>query len=163
MKKLILMTAVVMSVLVAAPVFAFALGGGRCSCDGKSLDYHRDAFWKKLDLTNEQKTKFEAIRTSIEKEVRPIREKMFDKSVELRRLWMQVSPDKDKITAAQKEVRALRDSISDKITAMKLEIRNILTPEQNEKFTRSHWGKGAGYSPRGGNRGPNVFCPGGYY
>ena len=34
---------------------------------------------------------------------------MFDKSVELRRLWSQANPDKDKITAAQKEVRTLRD------------------------------------------------------
>ena len=39
---------------------------------------------------------------------------MFDKSVALRRLWLQDNPDKDKIIALQKEVRTLRDQIQDK-------------------------------------------------
>jgi Spy/CpxP family protein refolding chaperone len=78
---------------------------------------------------------------------------MFDKSVALRRLWSQANPDKDKITAAQKEVRKLRDEKQDRVTAMRLEIHKILTPEQNEKLANSHWGRGPGFGPRGSMRG----------
>jgi Spy/CpxP family protein refolding chaperone len=85
---------------------------------------------------------------------------MFDKSVALRRLWLQPNSDKDKIIAAQKEVRKLRDETQDRVTAMRLEIRKILTPEQNEKLANSHWGKGPGFGPRGGMRGPDEHGPG---
>ncbi|MGP8153487.1 MAG: Spy/CpxP family protein refolding chaperone [Smithella sp.] len=163
MKKLILTTVVIMSILLAVTAFAFGPNEGNCSCNEKGSCYHNDAVWKKLNLSDEQKAKIEVIRTSTGKELRPIREKMFDKSVELRRLWLQANPDKDKITAAQKEMRKLRDLKDDKVTAMKLEIRKVLTPEQNEKLANSHWDRGPGFGPRGGNRSQNVFCPGGYF
>ena len=84
---------------------------------------------------------------------------MFDKSTELRRLWLQATPDKAKITAAQKEVRALRDEMQDRVTAMRLEIRKILTPEQNEKLANSHWGRKPGFGPRGSMRGHDEYGP----
>ena len=148
---------------LAIPAFAFGPHEGKCSCNEKGFGYHHDAIWKKLNLSNEQKTKIEAIQTAIQKEMKPVRESMFDKSVELRRLWLQANPDRDKILAVQKEMHKLRDLMSDKITAMRLEIRKILTPEQNEKLVNSHWGRGMGYGPRGGKRGPNDSCPGGYF
>jgi Spy/CpxP family protein refolding chaperone len=79
---------------------------------------------------------------------------MFDKSVELRRLWLKENPDKEKILAVQKEVRALRDKMEDKATALHFEINKVLTPEQKEKLANSHWGRGPGFGPRGGMRGP---------
>ena len=85
---------------------------------------------------------------------------MFDKSVALRRLWSQANPDKDKITAAQKEVRKLRDEKQDRVTAMRLEIHKILTPEQNERLANSHWGRDPGFGPRGGMRGHDGRCSG---
>ncbi|MGD0278693.1 MAG: Spy/CpxP family protein refolding chaperone [Smithella sp.] len=162
-KKLILTMTVVMSILLAVTAFAFGPNEGSRACDEKGPAYHHDEVWKKLNLSDEQKTKIEAIRTSAGKEIRPIREKMFDKSVELRRLWLQANPDKDKITTAQKEMRKLRDLKDDKVTAMRLEIRKVLTPEQNEKLANSHWDRGPGFGPRGGNRGQNDSCPGGYF
>ena len=153
MKKLTLvLMAVVMGVLFTVPAFAFGqneggnppVGKGDCSCS-------KEALWK-LSLSAEQKTKIEALISENQKAIRPLREKMFDKSVALRRLWSQANPDKDKIIAAQKEVRKLRDEKQDRVTAMRLEIRKILTPEQNEKLANSHWGK-TGYGPRGSMRG----------
>jgi Spy/CpxP family protein refolding chaperone len=161
MKKLILTMAVIISILLAVTAFAFGPNEGSRACDEKGSGYHHDAIWKKLNLSDEQMAKIEGIRTSAGKEIRPIREKMFDKSVELRRLWLQVNPDKDKITAAQKEMRKLRDLMDDKVTAMRLEIRKVLTPEQNEKLANSHWDRGPGFGPRGGNRGQRTSCPGG--
>jgi len=152
MKKLVLVAMVVaMGVLLTVPAFAFGSreGRGEGYC-GKYLSW-------KLNLTDEQKTKIESLQTANLKEVRPMREKMFDKSVELRRLWLQANPDKTKINAAQKEMRTLRDGIEDKDTALKLEIRKLLTLEQNEKLANSHWGRGSGFGPRGGVRGNGEF------
>ena len=161
MKKLTLvLMAVIMGVLLTVPAFAFGTDAGKgpggakneCSCS-------KPALWK-LNLSAEQKTKIEALISENQKAIRPLREKMFDKSVALRRLWSQANPDKDKIITAQKEVRKLRDERQDRVTAMRLEIRNILTPEQNEKLANSHWGRGPGFGPRGGMRGHDKYGPG---
>jgi Spy/CpxP family protein refolding chaperone len=122
--------------------------------------YHGKDGFNKLNLSDDQKAKIEALVTANRKEVRPLREKMFDKSVALRRLWLQPNPDKDKIIALQKEVRTLRDQIQDKSTILRLEIRKGLTPEQQEKLANFGWGRGEGFGPRGGMRGPGGHCPG---
>jgi Spy/CpxP family protein refolding chaperone len=154
MKKLILtLMAIVLGVLLTVSAFAFGPGACPGNGPGGDRDYQRDKIFNKLNLSAEQKTKIEALQTATQKELRPIREKMFDKSVELRRLWLRANPDKDKIYAAQKEMRSLRDQMQDKITAMRLEMRKQLTPEQNEKLANSRWGRGPGFGPRGGMRG----------
>jgi Spy/CpxP family protein refolding chaperone len=179
MKKLILvLMAVVMGVLLTVPAFAFGpgedMGPGRGRGPGESMGPDGDngpsegwgechcskpELWK-LNLSDEQKTKIKALISENQKTIRPLREKMFDKSVELRRLWLQANPDKDKITVAQKELRTLRDKMEDKSTALRFEIRKILTPEQNEKLANSHWGRGPGFGPRGSMRGHDRHCPG---
>jgi len=159
MKKLTLtLTAIAVGLLFTSQVFAW--GPGRGAGVGGDCGYRSEAGLAKLNLTDEQKAKIEALQDANYKELKPIREKMFDKSVELRRLWLQANPDKDKITAAQKEMRSLRDTLEDKATAMRLEMRKILTPEQNEKLANSRWGRGPGFGPRGGMRGPGEFGPG---
>ena len=155
MKKLTLvLMAATLGILLTVPAFAFGPGGGM------GPGYYGKAGFDRLNLSDEQKTKIEALFTASEKENRPIREKMFDKSVELRRLWLKENPEKDKILALQKEVRTLRDKVEDKATALRFEIRKILTPEQNEKLVNSHWGKGPGFGPRGGMRGHDGRCSG---
>jgi Spy/CpxP family protein refolding chaperone len=161
MKKLsLVLMAAALGVLLTVPAFAVGTGGCQGSGSGSDRDDHRDKIFKKLNLTDEQKTKIEALHTAHRKEIRPLKEKMFDKSVELRREWLKVNPDKDKITAAQKELRILRDKLEDKFTALHFEIRKVLTPEQNEKLADSHWDRGPGFGPRGGMRCPDEFGPG---
>jgi Spy/CpxP family protein refolding chaperone len=161
MKKLTLvLMAVALGVLLTVPAFAFGTGEGRGPVGGKGeCSCSKPALWK-LNLSAEQKTKLEALISDNQKTIRPLREKMFDKSLALRRLWLQANPDKDKITVVQKEVRLLRDEMQDKVTAMRLEIHKILTPEQNEKLANSHWGRGPGFGPRGSMRGPDKHGPG---
>lgn len=160
------MIAVAVSVLLSVPVFAFGpypeCGSGRGPRygEGRGMGYHRDAGFAKLNLTDEQKTKIEELRTAHWKEIRPIREKMFDKSVELRRAWLQADPDKSRIVALQKEVRVLRDQLEDKSTEHRLSIQKTLTPEQRDKLANSGWGRGPGFGPRGGMRGPGGAGPG---
>lgn len=164
MKKIISTTAVIVVLLLAIPVFASGPGSGRCSCDDSRFEHYRNAVWKKLNLSDEQKVKIEAIRTAAQKDIMPLREKMFDKSVELRRLWLQANPDEEKILSARKEMYQLREAIGVRVTTMRLDIRKVLTPEQSEKLAALHWGRVmGGYGPRGGERGPKVACPGGYF
>ena len=156
MKKLTLtLMAVVVGLLFTSQVFAWGPGYGPGK--GRGYENGREAGLARLNLTDEQKIKIEALQTSIDKEVRPIREKMFDKSVEMRRLWLQANPDKNKINAAQKEISTLRDQMQDKTTTMRLEIRKVLTPQQQEKLANAGWGRGMGYGPRGGMRGQGDF------
>jgi Spy/CpxP family protein refolding chaperone len=161
MKKVTLtLMAIAVGLFFTSQVFAWGPGGGPGA--GRGCGYRSEGVLTKLNLTDEQKVKIEALETAHFKEVKPIQEKMFDKSLELRRLWLQANPDKDKITAAQKAVRALRDEMQDKATVMRLEIRKVLTPEQNEKLANLGWGRGPGFGPRGGMRGPGPegFGPG---
>jgi Spy/CpxP family protein refolding chaperone len=165
MKKLtVTLMAITIGLLLSVPAFAFGPGSGYGPGGGMGQGYYGNADFHKLNLTDEQKTKIEALVTGNQKEIRPIREKVFDKSVALRRLWLQPNPDKDKIIALQKEVRVLRDEMQDKVTALRFEIRKLLTPEQQEKLANisCSWGRGQGYGPRGGMRGPGHggFGPG---
>ena len=162
MKKLVLvLMAVTVGLLLTMPAFALGQGEGRGPDKGGDKGYCSKSVLWKLNLSDEQKTKIEALISENQKSIRPLREKMFDKSVALRRLWSQANPDKGKITAAQKEVRALRDEMQDKVTAMRLEIHKILTPEQIEKLANSHWGRGPGFGPRGRMRDHHESGPDG--
>jgi Spy/CpxP family protein refolding chaperone len=155
MKKITLtLMAITIGLLLSVPVFAMGPG------EGMDQGYHGKAGFNKLNLSDEQKAKIEALITANRKEIRPIREKVFDKSVALRRLWLQPDPNKEQIIALQKEVRGLRDQMQDKVTALRFEIRKILTPEQQEKLANSGWGRGQGFGPRGGMRGHHGDGPG---
>lgn len=170
MKKLTVALATVLTgLLLSMPAFAFGpgyeagRGGGGPGLEmsrGGGPGYHHNGIWEKLNLSRNQKAKMEELRIAHRKEIRPIREKMFDKSVELRRMWLQVDPNKDKIMALQKEVRELRDQLEDKDIAYNLEIRKVLTPQQREKLADSGWDRGIGYGPRGGLRGHGEPGPG---
>jgi len=154
MKKLTLtLTAVALGLLLTSQAFAWGPGPGK----GRGYGSCREAGLERLNLTDDQKAKIEALQDVNDKATKPLREKTFDKAVELRKLWLQANPDKDKITAVQKELRTLRNEMEDKTTSLKLEIRKILTPEQNEKLANSGWGRGPGFGPRGGMRGYGEF------
>jgi Spy/CpxP family protein refolding chaperone len=165
MKKLTLtLVTITISLLLSVTAFAFGpragYGPGYGPGGGMRWGYSGTAGFDRLDLTDEQKAKVESLITIHQKEVKPIREKMFDESVALRRLWLKENPDKDKILALQKEVRTLRDQVQDKDTTLRLEIRKVLTPEQQEKLTNFGWGRGHGFGPRGGMRGQGGYGPG---
>lgn len=168
MKKLtITLAVIVLGLLLAMPSFAFGPRDGRSPGAGyENPDYPKMVYGygrglDRLNLTDEQKARIETLELAHQKEVQPIREKMFDKSVELRRLWLETDPDRNKINAKQREVRALRDQLEDKRTAFRLEVNKVLTPEQKETLAAYGWGRKAGFGPRGGMRGQGGgFGPG---
>ncbi len=113
--------------------------------------------WRTLNLTSEQMQKLQALGESFLKEKIPLRNELMLKRVELRGLWMQTNPDEGKILAKQKEMNSLRAQLGEKVTKFRLEMRKILTPEQQAKLINlrehlrhtyhSRYGGGFGFGP----------------
>lgn len=162
MKKLVL---TIMAVLVIAALtttsFAYAWGQGMWGGRGPGYGNCQSgdlSGMSGLNLTTEQTEQIKSLREAQLKEAKPLQDKMFSKRGELRLLWLQQNPDKDKIVAAQKEIRSLRDQLQDKQTNHRLAILKVLTPEQQTKVQAFGAGRGFGH---GKGSGPGGGC-GGY-
>ncbi len=160
MKKV---TVTMMALLVTAVIAtaALAFGPGRGPGYGPCGRGDFGGFGE-LNLTADQKTKLSELRDARLKEVKPLQEQMFAKRDELRKLWLEPNPDQGKITAAQKEMRSVRDQMQDKMTAFRLESLKVLTPAQQEKAKSFAEGfsAGRGYGPRHGAGMMGGFGPG---
>jgi Spy/CpxP family protein refolding chaperone len=99
-----------------------------------------------LNLTADQNEKLGTLRETHLREVKPLRDQIFSKGGELRLLWLQRTPDQQKIVTVQKEVRTLRDQLADKQTVYRLEANKILTPEQQTKIQAYGAGRSYGYA-----------------
>ena len=170
MKKI--MVAVMMVALLAAGGLVMAqgyekgpgMGMGYGPHSGGHLGSHR--LWRALNLTPEQVEKMKALRKSFFEKALPLRNDLRSKKFELKALWLQPNVDEEKILAKQKEINALRDQLQEKATRNRLEIRRILTPEQQAKLISlrsQHWhryhkwhrhhryGRGCGFGPGPGH------------
>jgi Spy/CpxP family protein refolding chaperone len=167
MKKMIV--AVMVVGLLASAGLAMAQGWGRghgygpCGAGpcgpGYGPDYGpRGAWGPGLNLSAEQNQKIQAMRESFFKETLPLRNEMQTKRLELRTLWAQTNPDQEKILAKQKEINALRAQLQEKSTKNRLEMRKVLTPEQQAQLGAYGPGFGPGFGPGPGMKG--GFGPG---
>ena len=157
MKKLMLVIGTLLLALaVSTNLMAWEYGRGRANLmpeRGRPDGIH--ALHGKLNLTAEQKTKMETLRNAFLRDIKPLQDQMFSKRGDLRLLWLQTTPDKEKILAVQRDIRAIRDQIQDKAVAHRVDVYNILTPEQKEKakaFFREHR-SGHGMGRDGGEHG----------
>jgi Spy/CpxP family protein refolding chaperone len=155
MKKTTKWTMTAMALLFGAAIAtsAFGFGWGRGPgfgygpCGG---DFGRYAG---IELTSEQKAQLTAMRDARIKEMEPLRDQMFAKRDVLKKLWLEPNPDQVKILAAQKEMRALRDQLQDRMTAFRLDALKVFTPEQRQRISSAISGRGAG---PGRHRGPGA-------
>jgi Spy/CpxP family protein refolding chaperone len=144
-KTTVTMTAVVLFFVVAVATSAFGFGWGRGpGCGYGPMGKGDVAGFAGVELTADQKTQIQTMRDAQFAEIAPLREQMFAKRDEVRKLWLEANPDQAKITAAQKEMRSLRDQLQDKMTAFRLDTLNVLTPEQREKLKSTVAGRGFG-------------------
>jgi Spy/CpxP family protein refolding chaperone len=150
MKKLMTVVAVIaLAAVVASPAMAYrGMGGGYGYGPGNVADIGAA---RGLDLTAEQTAKINAMREAHLKDIKPLQDQMYSKSGELRNLWLAVTPDREKILALQKEAQVLRDQMTDKRTTYRLEVRKVLTPEQQAKVQA--YGTGRGMARMGGGPG----------
>ena len=141
-KLIMIVAAIALAAIVTSPAMADrGMGAGYGSGPGNVADI---AAARGLDLTAEQTEKINAMREAHLKDIQPLREQMRSKSRELRSLWLAATPDREKITAVQKEAQGLRDQLTDKRTTYRLEVRKVLTPEQLTKVRAYGTGRGIG-------------------
>jgi Spy/CpxP family protein refolding chaperone len=153
MKKMIV--AVFVIALVATSGLAMAQGWGRGEGmgPGHGPGFGPGGWAAALNLSPEQNQKMQELRESHFKETIPLRNEIMSKRLGLRTLWAQTSPDQEKILAKQREVNALMGQLQEKATKHRLEMRQVLTPEQQAKlgtFRGRHGGFGPGSGMRGG-------------
>jgi len=158
MKKLmVLLTALFLVTAFVMPADAMRGGGrGYGCCNGNDLSTVQG-----LNLTAEQKTKIDDLRTAYLKDVKPLKDKMHSKAGDLKLLWLEKSPDEAKIRATEKEIRALRDQMQDKSTDYRWAAYKVLTPEQqtllkNNKAAGRCFGPGQGGMGKGPGMGPGA-------
>jgi Spy/CpxP family protein refolding chaperone len=149
-KMMITVMALLVTALLATAALAFGPGRGPGYGPCGRGDF---GGFGELNLTAEQKTKIGELRDAQFKNTKPLRDQMIAKRDELRKLWLESNPDQGKITAAQKEMRSVRDQMQDKMTASRLEMLKVLTPEQREKAKSF----AAGYAAGRGD-GPGRGC-----
>ncbi|MGB9697913.1 MAG: Spy/CpxP family protein refolding chaperone [Thermodesulfobacteriota bacterium] len=102
------------------------------------------------NLTAEQSSKIQALQKAYLDETAPLQQQLLAKRTELRSLWLNPKPDQAKITALQKEILSLQSKIAEKATNLRLEIRNVLTPEQQAQLGAFGYGPGMGKMGRMG-------------
>jgi len=107
-----------------------------------------------LGLTTEQSQKLQSIWEAYLRDITPIRNQLFNKRAELRLLWSEANPNKERIVAKQREINDLQGQIEEKTTHYRFECLNVLTPDQKAKLTTfgpgagwGHHGPGYGYGP----------------
>jgi Spy/CpxP family protein refolding chaperone len=160
MKKVTL-TFMALLFVAAVATSAFGFGWGRGPGFGRGPCAGGDFGGSGLELTADQKAKLSEMQDAQFKELKPITEQMRTKRDELRKLWLETSPDQAKITAAQKEMNGLRDQMQDRMTAFRLDALKVLTPEQKDKMKTAISGRGFGPGRGMGPGGWGGGCSGG--
>ena len=98
-----------------------------------------------LNLTPDQETKLNELRTKFREENAQLIGAMTTTRIELKSLWSDPKADAKAIEDKEKEMRDLQNQMKDQAVQMKLEAREFLTPEQLAQM-----GPGMGF---GGGRG----------
>jgi Spy/CpxP family protein refolding chaperone len=149
MKKLVmtLVTVIIVTVL-AASTFAYGHEWGRGHGSGP-YDCCEPAVLSQLNLNVDQTTKINAFRDAFLKDSKPLQDYMLSKRGDLKMLWLQQNPDQEKILALQNEIRALKDQLQEKRDVYRLNVYNVLTPEQKEKLKSYGPSRGFRHGMRG--------------
>jgi Spy/CpxP family protein refolding chaperone len=145
-------------VMLTFPALAMAQGWEMGMHQGMGYGPSWMGSWaSRLNLSNEQMQKLEALHERFLKETISIRNDLALKQVELRTLWLQTNPEEGKILAKEKEINALMAQVQEKATKYLLEGRKVLTPEQQAKAMAFFMRGGFGFHH--GMGGMGNYCP----
>jgi len=130
MKRTGLLSAIFLLLILCSYAGAADWGRGRGGPPGQERDFTAISG---LNLTDEQINAIKALRQAHLSDIKPLQEKMMAKREELKALWLETSPSREKIAVAQEETDRLRMEMHDKMGAYRRSIFRLLTPEQQEK------------------------------
>jgi Spy/CpxP family protein refolding chaperone len=143
--------AVLAVVLMTTAAWAWGPGGGRGWGRGPCYGYGDDVGGPAgLNLTADQNQKIQALRVAHLKDVQPLQTALFEKRNELRNLWLEPSPNEEKIVKVNRDIQTIRTQLNDKATKYRLQMLNVLTPEQRAQVQSRGPGFGRGFGPGAG-------------
>jgi Spy/CpxP family protein refolding chaperone len=100
------------------------------------------------NLTPEQSAKIQALQQDHLQAIAPLQQELLAKGTELRSLSLNPNADPAVITAKQKEIWDLRSKLQEMTNNLRLQIREVLTPDQQAQFDT--FGPRRGMGPRMG-------------
>ncbi|MBP1713350.1 MAG: zinc resistance-associated protein [Deltaproteobacteria bacterium] len=147
MKKIVIigLSLILAMVLVAAVALAWGPGFGRGFGMGPGYGPPGNLF---ANLTPEQSAKIQALQQAHLQAIAPLQQELLAKGTELRSLSLNPNADPAVITAKQKEIWDLRSKLQEMTNNLRLQIREVLTPEQQAQFDT--FGPRRGMGPRMG-------------
>jgi Spy/CpxP family protein refolding chaperone len=159
-KTMIVLGMAVVMFLGISYVFAQDPGAGPGHGHGWMHGQEHRGHWNKLNLTPEQRAKFQELRRRFITENAQLIGAIVAKRLEFHSLWTDPKADSQAILAKERELRDLKNRMKDKIIQYKLEARSSLTPEQIEKFgVMERMGHGFGRGFKMGH-GQGMGCSG---
>jgi Spy/CpxP family protein refolding chaperone len=145
MKKITVVAGLVALMLIGAAYYAFAQGPGYGPGPGR-MGQGNWGFQKGVNLTPEQKAKFQELRRKFNDDTAQLRGTLLTKRLELHSLWANPKSDSKAIIEKEREMTNLKDQLREKAVQMKIEARNILTPEQLAQIAHKRgMGHGSGH------------------
>ncbi len=130
-KGMITVAVIVLAAIAASPATAHReWRGGYGSEPGNVADI---ASAPGLNLSAEQTQRIGTLREAHRRDIKPLQEQLMGKARQLRELWLAKTPDRESILALQHEVHDLRGRLLEKLTAYRLEVLQMLTPDQQAK------------------------------
>ena len=147
MKKIVIigLSLILAMVLVAAVALAWGQGFGRGFGMGPGYGPPGNLF---ANLTPEQSAKIQALQQAHLQGIAPVQQELLAKGTELRSLSLNPNADPAMITAKQKEIWDLRSKFQEMTNNLRLQIREVLTPDQQAQFDT--FGPRRGMGPRMG-------------
>jgi len=109
------------------------------------------------DMTPEQLEKIDVLRAAHMKTVMPIRTDIQVAEIELDALWRAEKLDAKKIVAKVNEIGGLRQKLELAMVNHRIDMYNLMTPDQRKAMRKMHMGMGRGM--RGMMRGQMGGCP----
>ena len=92
---------------------------------------------RSVDLTEDQRTQLEALRDEHRAEMEPLKQEMKAKRQQLRQLWTAEVIDEGAIWALDAEMVPLRQQMHQERLEQKLQVMNVLTPEQRAQLSEA--------------------------
>jgi len=87
-----------------------------------------------LNLTPAQRKEVAQFRLSWQEGTVDLRGQLMKKEIELKKLWLEETPDRDKIYILIHEITGIQAEIQKKAIDFGLQLKEILTPEQGERL-----------------------------
>jgi Spy/CpxP family protein refolding chaperone len=150
-KTAILLVIILFAIFLFSLTFAADWGRGR-GHGGSPGDEGDITTISELELTDKQVSQIRALREAHLLDGKPFQDRLRAKRKELKSLWLQSTPDQDRIIVLKKEIGNLRGLMQGKMNDYHRVILEILTPEQQNRLETIGRQRGFSHGPRWGEQ-----------